>query len=345
MSAKTYGVDFGTKVLKVYKKGDGVVFDAKNIIAVADGSRVIAIGDEAFEMYGKAPSNIEVTFPVKYGVIADIKNMLELMNLAFERVAEKSGSMKGAEFLIAAPNDITQVEKRAFFDLVQNTNVKPHGVRIVERPIADALGAGLSVTDSTGVMIVDIGADTTEISILSLGGIVLSKLIPIGGNKFDEDIISAVKKTYNLLIGNKTAEKLKIALATAIEREEDENPLYANAYGRDVVTGLPVVKEIDSDFVHNALLEHLHNIIDAIKLILERTPPEIAADIIEAGVYVTGGSANIKNLDALLNRETGLRINICDDPANTVVNGLGRVIDNPEFDRLAWSFHQPVYND
>ena len=345
MSAKTYGIDFGTRVLKIYKKGEGIVYDAKNIIAVADSEKVIAIGDEAFDMYGKAPSNIDVSFPVMFGVIADIENMLSMLNLAFEEVSKKHGSLKGADFIIAAPNDITEVEKRAFFDLVQRTNVKPHRVRVVERPIADALGAGLKVTDSTGIMVVDMGADTTEISILSLGGIVLSKLIPIGGNKFDEDIISSVKKNLNLIIGSKTAERIKIELATAIPCEEGEENRSANAYGRDVMTGLPVVKEVDSQFIHNAILEHLHSVVDSIKMILERTPPEISADIIESGVYFTGGSSNIRNLDKLMNKETGLKINICDDCANTVVNGLGRIIDNSELDKLAWVFKQPTYSD
>lgn len=342
MAGKTYGIDFGTRVLKVYKKNEGVIFDAKNIISVADGTKIIAIGDEAFEMFGKAPSNIEVTFPVRYGVIADIKNMLALLNLVFEEVAKTQGKLNGSEFIIAAPTDITEVEKRAFFDLVASTNIKPRKIRIAERPVADALGAGLNVTDATGTMIVDIGADTTEISVLSLGGIVLSRLIPIGGNKFDEDIINSVKKRYNLIIGNKTAENIKIALATAVEPETVKT---ISAYGRDVVTGLPTEKEIDSAFVYEAISEHLHNIVDSIRIILERTPPEISADIIDAGIYVTGGSAKINNLDKLMNNETDLKINICEDSANTVVNGLGKIIENSTLDTLAWSLKTPTYND
>lgn len=342
--SKTFGIDLGTRVMKIYKKNEGVIYDAKNILAIADASRIIAIGDEAFEMFGKAPSNIEVTYPVKYGVIADIKNMQSLLNLVFEQVSKKYGKMNGAEFIITAPTDITEVEKKAFTDLVACTNVKPKRVRIVERPVADALGAGLNVTDASGVMVVDIGADTTEISVLSLGGIVLSRLIPIGGNKFDEDIISSVKKKYNLIIGNKTAEVIKIALATAIAPAENENNTI-KVFGRDVVNGLPTEKEIDAQFVYEAIEEHLRNVVESVKIILEHTPPEISSDIIDSGVYVTGGSAKIRNLDKLLNTETELKINICEDSANTVALGLGKIIENSEFDSLAYVLKQATYKD
>lgn len=342
--SKVFGIDLGTRALKIYKKNEGVIYDAKNILAIADNSRIIAIGDEAFEMFGKAPSNIEVTYPVKYGVIADIKNMQSMLNLVFDEIAKTQGKMNGAEFIITAPTDITEVEKKAFIDLVSNTNIKPKRVRIVERPVADALGAGLNVTEASGVMVVDIGADTTEISVLSLGGIVLSRLVPIGGNKFDDDIISCVKKKYNLIIGNKTAEIIKINLATAIAPEENELST-VKVYGRDVVNGLPTEKEIDSAFVYESIAEHLHSIVDSVKIILEHTPPEIASDIIDAGIYITGGSANIHKLDVLLENETELKIKICENSANTVALGLGKIIENPEYDTLAYLLKQATYKD
>lgn len=342
--SKVFGIDLGTRALKIYKKNEGVIYDAKNILAIADGTRIIAIGDEAFEMFGKAPSNIEVTYPVKYGVIADIKNMQSLLNLVFEDIAKTHGKINGAEFIITAPTDITEVEKKAFIDLVANTNVKPKKVRIVERPVADALGVGLNVTEASGVMVIDIGADTTEISVLSLGGIVLSRLVPIGGNKFDDDIISAVKKKYNLVIGNKTAEVIKMSLATAIAPEEGQIDTI-KVYGRDVVNGLPTEKEIDSAFIYESIAEHLHSIVDSAKIILEHTPPEIASDIIDSGIYVTGGSAKIRRLDDLLAKETELNINICEDSANTVALGLGKIIENQEYDTLAYVLKQANYKD
>jgi len=342
--SKTYGIDLGTRVLKIYKKNEGVIYDAKNIIAVADGNRIIAVGDEAFEMFGKAPSNIEVTYPVKFGVIADIKHMQAMLNIVFDEISANNGKMNGADFIVTAPTDITEVEKKAFIDLVASTNVKPHKVRIVERPIADALGVGLNVTDASGVMVVDIGADTTEISVLSLGGIVLSRLIPIGGNKFDEDIISSVKKKYNLIIGNKTAEIIKINLATAV-CPDPEKIKTIKVFGRDVVSGLPLEKEIDSEFVYESIKEHLHNIVDSVRIILEHTPPEISSDIIDSGIFVTGGSAQIDELATLLSTETELTVNICADPANTVALGLGQIIERNDLDSLAYVLKQMNYKD
>lgn len=339
MASKLFGIDFGTSTIKIYKKNEGVIFDAKNIIAIADNSRVIAIGDEAFDMYGKAPSNIDVDFPVKYGVIANIANMQALLNYAFDQLSKKYGKFSGAEFLVAAPTAITEVERRAFFDLVASSNAKTKKIKLVEKPIADALGAGLKVTKAKGVMIVDIGADTTEVSILSLGGIVLSKLIPIGGNKFDESIAVNVKKRYNLYIGNRTAENIKRQLATALPGEEQT----VKVYGRDVVTGLPTEKEINSTFVYETISEHLSTIVDSIRIILERTPPEISADIIDSGIYITGGSANIRYLDQLMSHDTDLSINVCKDPANTVVNGLGKIIEDHKLMSLAQTLKQ-TYN-
>lgn len=340
MAGKVFGIDFGTSTIKIYKKNEGVIFDAKNIIAVANGNQVIAIGDEAYEMYGKAPSNILVDYPVKSGVIADIANMLSLLNLAFDKLSKDHGKFAGAEFLVAAPTDITEVEKRAFFDLVASSNAKAKKVRIVEKPIADALGAELDVMTAHGVMIVDIGADTTEVSIISLGGIVLSKLIPVGGNKLDEAIILNVKKNYNLIIGQKTAETIKKQLGCALPPKEERT---VKVYGRDVLSGLPIEREISASFVYETIAEYMHSIIDAVRIILEKAPPEISSDIIDSGVYLTGGSANIFELNKLMAQETELNINICEDPANTVVKGLGRIIENSKFSSLALTLKQTYY--
>ena len=329
MSGKVFGIDFGTSTIKIYKKNEGVIFDAKNIIAVANGNQVIAIGDEAYEMYGKAPSNILVDYPVKSGVIADIANMLSLLNLAFDKLSKDHGKFAG-----------TEVEKRAFFDLVASSNAKAKKVRIVEKPIADALGAELDVMTAHGVMIVDIGADTTEVSIISLGGIVLSKLIPVGGNKLDEAIILNVKKNYNLIIGQKTAETIKKQLGCALPPKEERT---VKVYGRDVLSGLPIEREISASFVYETIAEYMHSIIDAVRIILEKAPPEISSDIIDSGVYLTGGSANIFELDKLMAQETELNINICEDPANTVVKGLGRIIENSKFSSLALTLKQTYY--
>lgn len=339
MTSKTFGIDFGTSSIKIYKKGSGIIFNEKNIIAITRDKKVLAIGDEAFEMHGKAPDGITVTYPVKNGVIADIASMLALLNRALSGIAKSSGKLNGSEFIIAAPTDVTEVEKRAFFDLVASSLAKPKRIRIVEKPIADALGAGLDVTTAHGVMTVNIGADTTEVSIMSLGGIVLSKLIPVGGNKIDEALITCVKKKYNLVIGYKTAETIKKALASAVPCKEE----FIKVYGRDVVTGLPKEMAISSDFVYDSTVEYLYNIVDAVRVILERTPPEISSDIIDSGVYLTGGSANIRNIDQLMKKETDLTINICPDAANTVINGLGKVLEDDSLSSLAFGLKPTNY--
>lgn len=330
MASRAFGIDFGTSTIKIYKKGQGIVMDERNIIAIADRKAVIASGDDAYDMYEKAPANILVNYPVKNGVIADVANMLALLNHFMIRI---SGSKKpgGADYIVATPTDITEVERRSFYDLIASSSLKVGNIKIVEKPIADAVGIGLDIMTARGVMIVDIGADTTEVSILSLGGIVLSKLIPVGGNRLDEAIKNVVKRKYNLYIGDKTAENIKKKLASAIPGVQGS----VKVFGRNVMTGLPFEMEVNSTDVYDAISEYLFAIIDAIKIILERTPPEISSDIIDSGIYITGGSAKIFSLDELLHKETDLKINICEDSANTVVKGLGRIMEDHKLSSLA----------
>ena len=330
MASRTYGIDFGTSTIKICRKGQGIVLDERNMIAIADRKAIIATGDEAYDMYEKAPANIVVTHPVRSGVIADVANMTSLL---VHFIKKLSGSKKPglADYIVATPTDITEVERRSFYELISRSSLKVGHVKIVDKPIADALGAGLEIMTARGVMVVNIGADTTEVSILSLGGIVLSKLIPIGGNRLDESIKSVVKKKHNLYIGDKTAENIKKQLASALPALEAS----IKVYGRDVVTGLPSLMEVNSKTVYEACSEYLNTIIDAIRIILERTPPEISSDIIDGGIYVTGGSANIYELKGLITKETGLKVNICEDPANTVVKGLSRIMEEPQLFTLA----------
>lgn len=339
MASKTFGIDFGTSTIKVYKKNEGIILDERNIIAVANKKQVIAVGDEAYEMYEKAPKNIQVTYPIRNGVIANFNCMVDLLNEVNDQIGGKSSRFGATEYIVATPTDITEVEKRAFFDLITSSNAKAKKVRIVEKPIADALGVDLDVTSAHGVMIVNIGADTTEVSVLALGGIVLSKLIPVGGNKLDESIKTYVKKKYNLIIGDKTAETIKKELASAVPCEESE----VSVYGRDVVTGLPLEMKVSSSMVYEAISEYLYSIVDAIRIILERTPPEISSDIIDSGIYVTGGSANIRNLDALIAKETDLKINIAANASNSVVIGLGKIVEDPNFNSLAAPLRQNYF--
>jgi len=330
MTSRVFGIDFGTSTIKIYRKGQGIVLNERNIIAISDNKHIIAGGNDAFEMYEKAPANIKVSYPVRNGVIADVADMTALLTYFMRRIYgnKRPGA---ADYIVATPTDITEVERRAFYDLIASSDLKVGRIKIVEKPVADAVGAGLNVTTAYGVMIVDIGADTTEISILSLGGIVLSKLIPVGGNKFDESIKAMVKRKYNLYIGDKTAESIKKQLASAMPTVNG----YVKIYGRDVVSGLPTEMEINAADVYEAISEHLYAIIDATKIILERTPPEITSDIIDSGIYVTGGSAKVFALDELLRKETDLKVIICPDSANTVVKGLGRIMEDSKLSSLA----------
>lgn len=341
MARKAIGMDFGTSTIKIYKTGEGIILDERNMIAIANKKDIIAIGNEAFEMYEKTPANIKVSYPVRSGVIADIANMQSLLNQLLKMIQNKHSLFGGMNYLIAVPTDITEVEKRAFYDLIASSNAKANSIKVVEKPIADALGIGLDINHARGVMTVNIGADTTEISIMSLGGIVLSKLIPIGGNKLDESIRLYVKKKYNLIIGDKTAEVIKKELSSALEGED----YTIKVYGRNVVMGLPSEMEISSAMVYQSIKEYLYSIIDSIKIILERTPPEISADIIDSGIYITGGSSGIRYLDELIKKETDLKINICEDASNTVVRGLGRIIEEPELASLGKELKQITQNN
>ena len=325
--SNVYGIDIGTSNFKMCCKDKDAILNEKNIIAIANKKDLLAFGDEAYEMYEKAPENIEVSFPVKFGVIADIENMQTLLLNFFNKVNDDKKNTGNNDFYIAVPTDVTEVEKRAFYELVADSKVKAKNIYIVDKPVADAIGAGLDVTKSRGVMMVNIGAETTEISVLSLGGIVISKSIKIGGNKLDDCIISNVRKVYNLVIGSKTAEGLKKELGSAVKVDET----FAPGFGRNVLSGLPV------SVIYNAIVDALHSIMDAIKVILERTPPELAADIIKDGVYVSGGTSQINNLEKFIRQETNLNVNIVDQPSESVVRGLMGVVTNPQFAKIAYT--------
>ena len=344
MSEKIYGIDMGTNSLKIYQKGVGVVVHQKNMIATVKRKEKepLAIGDEAYSMYEKAPKNIEVRKPIVNGVIADFTGM-QIMIQRYFKVVRGRSSAEGltangnSEFYIAVPTDITEVEKRAFYDLIASSSLKTRKIRIVEKPIADALGAGLDVLDATGRLIVNIGADTTEISLISLGGIVQSRLLKIGGTKFDEAIQQAVKKKHNLVIGMKSAERLKMQLASGTKEDEE---LTSDVMGRNLITGLPSRVTVTNHLIYEAMVESMSSIIDAIKFILEKTPPELSMDIMHEGICMTGGSTYIKNLDNLIRQETGLTIMKVEEPELTVVKGLGMIMENPDYERMAYNLQE-----
>lgn len=330
MANNAFGIDLGTNNIKIYNRTDDNIIVEKNMIAIENKNTLFAYGDSAFEMYEKAPSNIHISYPLSNGVIADIKNMETLIKYFVSDLSK--GSAKPADYYVAVPTDVTEVEKRAFYDLIKDSNVKAKKIMVVEKAVADGLGLDIDVKNSQGVLVVNVGYDTTEISILSLGGIVLSKLIKVGGLKFDDAIRNAVRREYSLIIGGKTAESIKMNL-----RDLEKEGRGAVVYGRDIVTGLPVEREIPTNLVDDAMTEHFNAIIDNIKVILERTPPELAADIYRHGIYLTGGASQVNHLAQLISNGTGLKVNVAEDPITSVAVGLSKIIKDDNYKSVAYA--------
>ena len=331
MNNNIYGIDFGTCNFKVFSKTSGKFVTEKNTIALINKNQMYAYGDEAYAMYEKAPESINVVFPLASGVIADY-NFLQTMIFEFIEKRMK-GKTKNAEFLVAVPTDITDVEKRAFFELFYKSKSRPKNVMLCEKPLADAVGLGLDVNEPTGVMIVDMGADTIEISVISLGGLVLSDLMHFGSNRLDESIISYIRREFNLVIGKKTAMALKEQLGSGLPGRNETMVVV----GLNIISGLPVEREISAEIVYEATKANLESICTSIKMILEKTPPELAKDIIHAGIYITGGGSKIQNLDQLFTEITNIKVNTCDNPEETAVRGLSKIATDSKYKRLPFS--------
>lgn len=330
LTNNSFGIDLGTSNIKIYSRADDSIMVEKNMIAIENKHNVFAYGNSAFEMYEKAPGNIHISYPLCNGVIADIKNMETLVKYFIGDLTKNN--LKNADYYVAVPTDVTEVEKRAFYDLIKDAGVKAKKIMVVEKAIADGLGMDIDVKNAQGVLLVNVGFDTTEISILSLGGIVLSKLIKVGGQKFDDAIRNAIRKEFSLIIGGKTAEYVKMSLG-----ELTASGAGAIVYGRDIVTGLPVEREIPTKLVDDCLREHFNTIIDNIKVILERTPPELAADIYRHGIYLTGGASQVSRLDKLLAKGTGLNVNVAEQPIESVAMGLSRIIKDDNYKSVAYA--------
>ena len=319
-------IDLGTANTLVYVKGKGIVLSEPSVVAVRSDNRgykkVLAVGKEAKLMLGRTPGNIVAIRPMREGVIADFE-VTEAMLRHFIRKVHNRRTMLRPRIIVAVPSGITQVEKRAVRESAESAGARE--VYLIEEPMAAAIGAGLPITEPTANMVVDIGGGTTEVAVISLAGIVFSKSVRVGGDKFDEAILQYVKRKYNLLIGERTAEVIKTTIGTAYPQEEPES---IEVKGRDLVTGIPKILSIDSEEVRVAIAEQIDTIVQVVKLALEQTPPELAADIVDRGIFLTGGGALLKNLDVLLKEETGLPINIADDPLSAVVLGSGKTLEN-----------------
>lgn len=323
-------IDLGTANTLVYVKGKGIVCAEPSVVAVQKDSKgmkkVLAVGREAKEMLGRTPGNIEAIRPMKDGVIADFE-ITEAMLRYFIRKVHNRKNLLRPRIIICVPFGITEVERRAVRESAQCAGARE--VYLIEEPMAAAIGAGLPITEATGNMIVDIGGGTTEVAVISLAGIVFSQSVRVAGDKMDEAIIQYIKRKYNLLIGERTAEMVKIAIGNAYPNGEVKT---IEIKGRDLVAGVPRVMEVNSDEIREAIAEAVNAIVEAVRIALEKTPPELAADIVDKGIVLTGGGALLKNLDVLIREETGLPVTIGDDPLSAVVLGTGRALD--ELDTL-----------
>jgi len=329
MFSDDLAIDLGTANTLVYVKGKGIVLMEPSVVAVSvdhrSKNRVLAVGSDAKNMLGRTPGNIVAIRPMRDGVIADFE-VTEAMLRHFIHKVHNRRTFVRPRIIIAVPSGITQVEKRAVRESAESAGARE--VFLIEEPMAAAIGANLPITEPTCNMVVDIGGGTTEVAVISLAGIVYSRSVRVAGDKMDSAIIQYIKRKYNLLIGEMTAEMIKITIGNASPDPQDLETIEVK--GRDLASGIPKILSIDSEEIRVAISEQIDSIIETVKIALEQTPPELSADIVDRGIILTGGGALLKNLDKFLREETNLPITIADDPLTTVAHGSGKVLDNIE---------------
>jgi rod shape-determining protein MreB len=317
-------IDLGTANTLVYVRGRGVVLDEPSVVAInTNTGEVLAVGAEAKRMIGRTPGNIVAVRPLKDGVIADFDTTERMLRYFIRKVHRRRYLVRGPRIIICVPSGITGVERRAVKESTYNAGASR--VHIIEEPMAAAIGAGLPVSEPTGNMVVDIGGGTTEVAVISLGGIVTSQSVRIAGDEIDAAIISFVKKEYSLMLGERTAEEIKIAIGSAYPTPDESN---AEIRGRDLVSGLPKTIVVSAEEIRKAVEEPVNAIVDAVKTTLDRCPPELSGDVMDRGIVLTGGGAHLRGLDERLRHETGMPIIIADDPLKSVVLGSGQCVED-----------------
>lgn len=320
------GIDLGTANTVVYVKGKGIVLTEPSVVAVQkDTNRILAVGNEAKRMLGRTPGSIVAIRPLKDGVIADFE-ITENMIKYFMRKVHNRKALISPLVVVAVPSGITEVEKRAVEDSAARAGARD--VFLIEEPMAGAMGVGMPVHEPAGNMIIDIGGGTTEVAIISLAGIVCSRSVRVGGDEMDEAIIQYMKRSYNLMIGERTAEQIKMEVGAAVPLDE---PLTIDVKGRDLVAGLPKTLTVNSEEIREALAEPVSTIVESVRVSLERCPPELSADLVDSGIVMVGGGSLLRGLDKLLSKETGLPVNVADDPLSAVALGTGKVIENVHY--------------
>ena len=317
-------IDLGTANTLIYVRGQGIVCNESSVVAVQKDSRgsrrVLAVGLEAKKMLGRTPGHIVAIRPLKDGVIADFETTEAMLRYFIQKVHNRPWVRP--RIVICVPNGITEVEKRAVKESAESAGARE--VYLMEEPMAAAIGAGLPVSEPVGNMIVDIGGGTTEVAVIALAGVVFSRSVRVGGDKMDEAISQYIKRKYNVLIGERTSELIKITIGSAYPSDEIQT---MEIKGRDMVAGIPKSVELSDEEIRDCLLDPINQIVEAVRVALERTPPELASDIVEKGIILAGGGALLRNLDILLREETGLPVVLADDPLTAVVKGAGKALD------------------
>ncbi|MEA1940541.1 MAG: rod shape-determining protein [Candidatus Caldatribacteriota bacterium] len=320
---RSLGIDLGTVSVLIFQKGKGIVLQEPSVVSIIkDTGKVLAVGEKAKNMLGKTPGNIVAIQPMKSGVIANYEITEKMMSYFIRKVCGSSKVFR-PQVVICVPSGGTEVEKRAALEAAMQAGARK--AYLVEEPMAAAIGSGLDVSEPYGNMIIDIGGGTADIAIISLGGIVVSESLRVAGSNFDDDIIKYIKSKYKLMIGEKTAENLKMEVGTAIELEEE---MFTEIRGRDLVSGLPKTISIGSNELLKAIAPSLKVIVEGVKTVLEKTPPELAADIADKGIVLTGGGAMLRNFDQLLTKITGIPVYLAENPISCVAFGAGKVLDN-----------------
>lgn len=325
IGTKDLGIDLGTANTLVYVKGKGVVLREPSVVALqTDTKQIVAVGNDAKNMIGRTPGNVVALRPMKDGVIADYETTATMMKYYIRQAIKSNSFLAGKPYImVCVPSGITAVEERAVIDATRQAGAKD--AYTIEEPFAAAIGANLPVWEPTGSMVVDIGGGTTEVAIISLGGIVTSQSVRVAGDEMDEAIVNYIRKNYNLMIGDRTSEAIKVEIGSAGDPEGIEN---MEIRGRDLLTGLPKTIEITAEEIAGALHDTVYAIVDAVKVTLEKTPPELAADIMDRGIVLTGGGALLRNLDKIISEETNMPVLIAENPLDCVAIGTGKALDN-----------------
>ena len=336
MARNVYGLDLGTYEIKVYDKKQDAIWKEKNVIAIADEKNIFAVGDEAYEMFEKAPGNIEIVFPMKEGVISRFHDMQYLLQSILKK---KRRFSMGAKYVVAVPTDVTEVEKRAFFDLVVHSAAKAKEVSIVERALAQGIGLGIDVKQTRGIMIVDLGAETTEISVVAMGGLVLNKMLKIGGTTMDNAISHLVRRRYDFLIGQLTSEMLRRRFGIF----GGDSGTSMSVAGRNLLTGVPQQIEVPLSLVRAAIRDPLAECVSNIQMMLDRTPPEVLRAIQKNGIYLVGGLSNLPGLSRYIEEALGYPVHVTRRPEICTVEGLSKIMTSKEWKSLTYSMLDDRY--